>query len=162
MALTDQMSAQLAPVLLPGEIILDATTGRIQVTRMGSGTQRNGIVAVTDRRVILFTKKMGGYDVQDFAFGLLTSVDHKKGMIWGNLDLAAAGDRTGVEMVNKNEVERIAQTIRHRMAAAHAQPPPAPHPVDVAAQIRDLAKLRDEGLVTPEEFEAKKRLLLGL
>ena len=29
--------------------------------------------------VSLFTKKLGGYDVQDFAYGLLTSIDHKKG-----------------------------------------------------------------------------------
>jgi len=34
-------------------------------------------------------------------------------------------------------------------------------PQDVYEQIRRLAKMRDEGLITPEEFEEKKRDLLG-
>ena len=41
-------------------------------------------------------------------------------------------------------------------AAAAAAPP-----VDVADQLRKLAALRDEGILTPEEFEAQKTRLLG-
>jgi hypothetical protein len=146
---------------MEGEQVLDVTTGMVEVRRMGSDTTRNGTVAVTDRRIILFTKKLGGYDVQDFAFGLLTSVDHKKGMMFGNLDLAASGDRTKVTMVPKEDVERIAQMIRQKMASAHSHPVAAAS-ADVATQIRELAKLRDEGLLSTEEFEGKKRQILGL
>jgi hypothetical protein len=35
-----------------------------------------------------------------------------------------------------------------------------PHKGDIYQKIRKLAELRDEGLLTPEEFEAKKRDLL--
>jgi hypothetical protein len=38
-------------------------------------------------------------------------------------------------------------------------PPPASGP-SAAEQLRELAKLRDEGILTPEEFEAKKAELL--
>ena len=31
---------------------------------MGSATQRNGSVLVTDRRVILYTKKLGGFEIE--------------------------------------------------------------------------------------------------
>ena len=146
---------------MPGETVLDLTTGMVQVRRFGEGAQRAGTVAVTDRRVILFTKKLGGYDVQDFAFGLLTSVDHKKGMMFGDLDLAASGDRTHVKMIPKDEVERVAQSIRERMAATHGVAS-RPETSDVPNQIRELGRLRDEGLISSEEFEAKKRQLLGL
>jgi uncharacterized membrane protein YdbT with pleckstrin-like domain len=44
-------------------------------------------------------------------------------------------------------------------------PPPPPAPVPAAspaeAKLRSLAKLRDDGLLTPEEFEAKKAELLN-
>jgi len=44
-------------------------------------------------------------------------------------------------------------------------PPPAPAPAPTAspaeAKLRSLAKLRDDGLLTPEEFEAKKAELLN-
>jgi hypothetical protein len=43
--------------------------------------------------------------------------------------------------------------------AAAPAPPPASGP-SAAHQLRELAKLRDEGILTPEEFEAKKAELL--
>lgn len=158
-------------VLLEGEEILDGATGVIRVQRMGQTTARNGVVIATDRRVILFTSKMGGYDVQDFAYGLLTSVDHKKGMAFGDLHLNAAGDHAHVKQIPKADIERLAQSIRDRMAMTHrpdaqqtaavpAQPTPAQS--DPHEELRKLAALRDEGIITGEDFEAKKRQLLGL
>ena len=44
------------------------------------------------------------------------------------------------------------------------EPPPAPAPqlpTDNVAQLRELAKLRDDGILTDEEFAAEKRKILG-
>ena len=158
-------------VLLEGEEIIDGATGMIHVRRMGQETARNGVVIATDRRVILFTTKIGGYDVQDFAYGLLTSVDHKKGVMFGDLHLNAAGDRAHVKQIPKTDIERLAQSIRDRMALAHkpgapqstSSPSVAPDPpADPHDELRKLAALRDDGIITEEEFAAKKRQLLGL
>jgi succinate dehydrogenase/fumarate reductase flavoprotein subunit len=51
--------------------------------------------------------------------------------------------------------------------AAYEQPPayqePAQNEVeDAAAEIRQLASLRDQGLLTEEEFAAKKKQILGI
>jgi hypothetical protein len=155
--------AQIA--LIEGEQVIDSTTGVFRIRGAVIG-ERNGVVIVTDRRVILFTTKLGGYDVQDFAYGLLTSVDHTKGWIYGDLDLAAAGDRSHVTQIPKNEVERVARAIRERMALSHAAgrtaPASAPESTDTAEEIRKLAQLKDEGLLTEDEFAAKKKQLLGL
>jgi hypothetical protein len=41
-------------------------------------------------------------------------------------------------------------------------PAPAPGPApDTVAQLRELAQLRDDGILTDEEFAAQKRRLLG-
>ena len=45
---------------------------------------------------------------------------------------------------------------------AQAPPPAAPAEPDYAGQLEQLAKLRDQGVITPEDFEAKKRQLLGI
>lgn len=39
---------------------------------------------------------------------------------------------------------------------------PAPATTDYIAELERLATLRDRGIITPEEFEAKKKQLLGL
>ena len=42
------------------------------------------------------------------------------------------------------------------------QAPPAPAQPDYAAELQKLASLRDAGVITPEEFEAKKKQVLGI
>jgi hypothetical protein len=49
-----------------------------------------------------------------------------------------------------------------RRAVGAVRPAPAAPPPDLAGQLRELVTLRDEGALTPEEFEtAKRRLLAG-
>ena len=55
-----------------------------------------------------------------------------------------------------------------QMAAqqAAAPPPPAapaePAQPDYMAELEQLAQLRDQGVISPEEFEAKKKQILGI
>jgi hypothetical protein len=128
--------------------------------RTGGGT-----FFVTDRRVGIFTKKLGGHDLIDFAYGLLTSVQYKKGISFGEITLLAAGDSAHFRMIPKAAAEDIAQTIRHSMAAAHDRPGAGPvteaAPVSVADEIAKLGELKTAGLFTEEEFAAEKARLLG-
>ena len=45
-----------------------------------------------------------------------------------------------------------------------AAPPPAPAPAepDYTAELQQLAQLRDQGIITDAEFEAKKKQILGI
>ena len=46
---------------------------------------------------------------------------------------------------------------------AYAQQAPAePAPPDYAAELAQLAQLKDQGILTEEEFEAKKKQILGI
>ncbi len=69
----------------------------------------------------------------------------------------------------------VAGRVRHRQEqkwAAQDQPaeeqqaPPAPQAApaeaDYTAELEKLAKLRDEGVISAEDFEAKKKQLLGI
>jgi putative oligomerization/nucleic acid binding protein len=69
----------------------------------------------------------------------------------------------------------VAGRVRHRQeqkwaqqdqAAYEQQAPPAQAPAggqaDYTAELEKLAKLRDEGVITPDDFEAKKKQLLGI
>ena len=42
-----------------------------------------------------------------------------------------------------------------------APPPPAPPPADLVTQLRELAELKDQGILTQQEFDAQKARLLG-
>jgi hypothetical protein len=166
-ALSEKKRAQVlsdaAPVLSPGEQVIDATTGVAEVRRMGTSSKRRATILITDRRVIIFSKKLGGYDVQDYAYGLLTGVDHKKGLTAGHINLRAAGDTANVQQVQKEDVERISQLIRVRMAVSqpHGAAVVTPGTSSVADELTKLAQLRDTGVLSDDEFAAQKAKLLG-
>jgi Short C-terminal domain len=77
-----------------------------------------------------------------------------------------AGTATAVSnRVSRRQAGRWAdqeqQAYEQQQAAA---PPPAAAPAepDYMAELEQLAKLRDQGILSDEEFEAKKKKLLGI
>jgi hypothetical protein len=51
---------------------------------------------------------------------------------------------------------------QEQQAAAAAPAPAAAAEPEYMAELEQLARLRDQGVLTPEEFEAKKKQILGL
>ncbi len=47
-------------------------------------------------------------------------------------------------------------------AAYEAAQPAAPAQDDTTAQLQQLSQLKDQGIITQEEFDAKKKLILGI
>ncbi|MGC1238609.1 MAG: PH domain-containing protein [Acidimicrobiales bacterium] len=160
----DQITADLQPVLMDGEQLIDVTTGAADVMRLGQPTERRGTLFITDRRVGLFTKKLGGHDMLDFSYGLLTSIEYKKGFSYGEITLLAAGDQTRFHMIPKDLVENLAKIIRERMVAS-TQPSQAVTQSGSGASVADellkLASLRDSGILTQDEFDAQKAKLIA-
>jgi hypothetical protein len=71
------------------------------------------------------------------------------------VNLPRVGDRATVLYDPADRERRNLVTFDQRHAA------PAPAPDDPLAEIERLGRLREQGLVTPEEFEEHKRRLLG-
>jgi hypothetical protein len=73
-------------------------------------------------------------------------------------------------MPARRVARRTSRRTSRRMADAQtpqqAAPPPAaaaaPAPHDDMAQIQQLATMKDQGLLTEEEFHAKKKQILGI
>jgi hypothetical protein len=72
-----------------------------------------------------------------------------------------AGTATAVSgRVARRQQSRWAE---QQQGAYEEQAPPAPAAApDYTAELEKLAKLRDEGVISAEDFEAKKHQLLGI
>jgi hypothetical protein len=82
--------------------------------------------------------------------------------------LIGAAARTAVVAGTATAVSgRVARRQQNRWAAEEQQAvAPAPAAAEAEpeymAELEQLAQLRDQGIVSPEEFEAKKKQILGL
>jgi hypothetical protein len=73
-------------------------------------------------------------------------------------------------MPARRVARRTSRRTSRRISAAQAPPPEAaaapapaaPAPQDDMAQIQQLATMKDQGLLTEEEFQAKKKQILGI
>jgi Domain of unknown function (DUF4429)/Short C-terminal domain len=75
----------------------------------------------------------------------------------------ASKDENAVIFKRKQQAEfdAVREHVENYITARHTTPAQAPAQPDIADQIRKLAELRDAGILTSEEFEAKKAELLG-
>jgi len=81
---------------------------------------------------------------------------------------AIAGTATAVSnRVSRRQANRWASQDQQQYEEQapppqYQQAPPPPEPAeDPIAQLRELAKLRDDGILTEEEFAAEKHKILG-
>jgi T3SS (YopN, CesT) and YbjN peptide-binding chaperone 3/Bacterial PH domain/Short C-terminal domain len=152
---------RLAPHLWEGE----------RVERMAQGQGKNdataGLLVLTDRRLLYLKQGMFGSKTEDFPLDKISSVEWSSGMATGTLTVFAMGNQNKIKNMNKDDGKEITDLLRNRISASMSEVPvvsPAPEagPVpDIPDQLRKLAELRDEGILTPEEFEAKKADLLA-
>jgi uncharacterized membrane protein YdbT with pleckstrin-like domain len=124
---------------------------------------------ITDRRVLQLQGVLNK-SVLDSSLEKITDVELQQSMLgrifnFGNVDILTASD----EGVNRMQAIRRPIEFKRAMMDARARydgyldraPVAYDQPRDVRAILEQLAALRDRGILSPAEFEAKKRDLLS-
>lgn len=141
---------------------------KIEKIVQGLYEKKNGILVATNKRLIFIDKGLiYGLTVEDFPYDKISSIQYKTGLIFGELTIFASGNKADIQQVEKKQVKDFCDYVRARITEAkeHASYQPGlkqNNPGDLADQIKKLANLKDQGLLTDEEFSAKKKQLLGI
>jgi hypothetical protein len=99
----------------------------------------------------------------------VSEVKLARGLVWSNIAIESTGGRSvAMEGIPKADADRVKGLLDNAVLTArgggfavapqYAPPPPT---IDVADQLRKLAELRDQRVLTEEEFAAQKAKLLG-
>ena len=138
-----------------------------QVLALGQGTyeKSQSLIVLTDKRLIFLEKSVLRESVKEFQLGAISSLSLSKG--WGteSLEFTISGAKGKITQLESGQGENIANLYRQLRntptAQASAPASAAPARPDVLAQLARLGQLRDAGVLTEEEFTAKKKELLG-
>jgi hypothetical protein len=113
-----KLLAPVQPLLAPGEQVVDVTVGALHELRRGKDRARATSVVVTDRRVVMFRKKLNGYDMSSLELGRIVTVDHGVSRVTGELRLTSTtGEVSRITSVPADDVERVAAALRQRLGA---------------------------------------------
>jgi Bacterial PH domain/Short C-terminal domain len=160
---------ELPGILWDDEDVLDITQGTYN-----NGT---GILVATQRRLVFVDKGLlYGLKVEDFPLDKISSIQYQTGLLLATVTIFTSGNKAEIKNVDKTKARSFAEGVRVRIAKAQ-QPapepkvyyPPAPAPVPAKSEISQLIEeleklgaLKDRGILTEEEFQAKKKQILGL
>ena len=167
MAGKDKLMAQAAEHL-DGEIALASAEGSYETRMLGNDHVRKGVLIATDRRLVFFAKKLGGFQLESFPYANISSFEQGKNMMGGTVSFYASGNRVSVKWIAAKEDLRTLVDVVNRytsqpvesgaVAPSNAGLTPKSDPME---QLTKLAELRERGLLTEDEFQAKRLVLVG-
>lgn len=154
---------QLLRAEIPNETIIASVFGAYEAKLGNNDTVRNGVMAATDQRVVFYGKKAFGYDFESFPYSNISSIDRGKNLMGKTITLYASGNKVNLKWINKGDIEGFVSAVDARIGKKdepQQQPKQNHSHDDIPAQIEKLARLRDQGHISEEEFSAKKAQLL--
>lgn len=131
--------------------------------------KHEGIAVATNKRVLFVDKGvLGSTDVSEMPYRNIEAITYSTGAFFAGVQITGRGVASFriEDIPDKDSVKPFVDCVRAHLEAAHAPqavaaPQTAP-PLSAADEIEKLASLLERGILTQEEFDAKKKQLLGL
>lgn len=122
-----------------------------------------GVLVATNKRLVFVDKGMlWGSKVEDFPYDKITSIQYDTGMLMGTIKIHASGNKADIHNVAKMWTKDFADFVRLKISSeTNVASEPTQPAVDMLSQLERLAKLRDQGVLTEEEFNEQKAKMLN-
>jgi hypothetical protein len=136
----------------------------VRFIAQGAYLGKQGIAVLTNQRLLFVFHGFMSQSIEDFPLDRISSVASKAGMVRGDLKVHASGNDAVISNIVKEDLKFLADALRQRLSEGAngklGTSGPQQQP-DLMDQLRKLAELRDAGILTPDEFEAKKADILS-
>ena len=150
----------IASELQPDEDVRMAFIGLHNFQGMTSHDS-NYAYAVTNKRLIMAQKKLVGQELQTVMLPQITDVTTSTGMLLGTVTINTMGTIFNVG-INKQAVQAVSDRLHSLLAELQGGGEKTAPASSAADEIKKFKELLDMGAITREEFDAKKKQLLGL
>lgn len=171
------MAAQ--EIIFPSEEVIWAMTSNVATgpvygelnTDFGfvAGDEVPGVIVVTDQRIIFVYRVMGRGSSKEIPLSTIRSIDTKTSIQFDAIRIVGVSDMI-VTKGKRKQITNFRNAINKALSRINTTTPPAPsqmstdndlHDSDIA-QLQSLKQLYDAGVITAEEFAAKKAQILNL
>ena len=137
--------------LMPNEQILAVTSC--------NGESSPGALAVTNKRVIFGAKFLFSSEVKDFDIQKITSINYKSD-ITNKLIIKGSSDEIQVSAIEKKAGQFVVNKIKEIQDSDKSTKIQTTS--NGFSDLEKLAELKEKGVLTEEEFTAKKKIILGI
>ena len=128
-----------------------------------SATKHNSnyAFAITNKRILMAQQKLVGNNVQSIKLELINDVTKQTGVLLGTVTIDTIKETFNVG-IDKQSVDRIASALNEILFDLKSHTATESASSSNVDEIRKYKSLLDDGIITQEEFDAKKKELLGV
>lgn len=139
-----------------------APTEKVNNIAQGTFNNGQGILVCTNRRLIFVDKGMiYGLKVEDFPLDKISSIQYETGLLLGSIKIHTSNNVTKIDNVEKTSARNFAEFVRDKLSQSKddttetiiSKP-------DILDQLEKLGKLKENGILTEDEFTEQKKKLL--
>ncbi len=117
-------------------------------------------MVATDRRLIFVDKElMYGLKVEDFSYDKISSIQYETSLLLASIDIHASDNIVEIDGVGKYYAELFCEKVRDFMARPKEYFQAKPEPT-ILDQLEQLGRLKENGVLSEEEFNNQKKKLL--
>jgi hypothetical protein len=147
-----------------GEEVSFAVFGAYESKILGKDTVRNGVMLATNQRILFYGKRTFGYDLEVFPYENVSSIEMGKSMMGHHIAFFSSGNKVKMKWINQGNIPGFINHVKATIGkpSANTQVAATQETSSAAEEIKRFADLRDAGVITEEEFDAKKKQLLGI
>ncbi|MBU1143669.1 MAG: PH domain-containing protein [Firmicutes bacterium] len=143
------------------EEIKHSIRGAYETKVLGSNTVRQGILLATNKRIVFFAKKLTGFDLEIFPYSKISSIEFSKGLMGHTISFFASNNKVKMKWIKGGGVKEFVESVR--LSIENPKESSNTNTQDeTAQQIQQLHDLKEKGILTDDEFQQKKKQLLGL
>lgn len=143
------------------ETIKESVYGAFETKRMGGNSVRNGVFVATEKRLFFFGKKTFGFETESFPFKNISSIESSKGLMGRSISIFASNNKAKMKWINKGDVNAFVNYVNEMINPSSSNNNVQKDENDILTQIEKLSALKEKGIITEEEFTAKKTDLLS-
>lgn len=132
----------------------------------------NGILVATNKRLVFVDKGLiFGLKVEDFPYDKITTIQYETGLLFGKLTIFSSSNKAVIEQVTKSKVRVFGDWVRARVSeskenvlthkTSNSEGTKAISNIGPLEKLERLAKLKEQGILSHEEFETQKRKILS-
>lgn len=140
------------------EEIIEFLLGMYDSDFLGKETKRNGALFATNKRIIFYGKKTFGYDMETIDYKRISSIDYSKSVVFGEFKIYTSGNNIKFETAMEHTARKMIKIIKEKTADKQGSTSPSNH----VEELKGYKELLDMGVLTQEEFDAKKKQLLNI
>ena len=143
------------------EEIIAVIAGGYETKMLGKDTTLKGIMLATSKRVVFFRKKVVGYTMEELQYNKINSIETGKKFLGNYINIITSGNVVKMKWIKEGEFDKFVNHLRQRIDKKDVSEKQSSSQLDIPEQIKKLSELKDQGILSDEEFELKKKELLA-